>query len=73
VVAHALDLAAQRWPHEPRSKLLLRLIHAGEDALEEEYDEANRNRQEAIAASSGKYATAFTDDYLAEMREDWPE
>ncbi len=33
-VARALDLAARRWPGEPRSKLLLRLVGAGGGALE---------------------------------------
>lgn len=72
-VAHALDLAARRWPNEPRSKLLLRLIHTGGSTLEEAQDQTIRTRQEAIAASSGKYADAFSDDYLAELRQDWPE
>ncbi|MGH3870496.1 MAG: hypothetical protein ACRDSR_03110 [Pseudonocardiaceae bacterium] len=70
-VAHALDLAARRWPSEPRSKLLLRLVHAGSIALEQ--DETVRNRRDAIDASSGKYADAFSGDYLAGLRQDWPE
>ncbi|MDQ2881150.1 MAG: hypothetical protein M3Y48_07870 [Actinomycetota bacterium] len=72
-VAHALDLAARRWPSEPRSKLLLRLVDAGRIALEQGQNETIRNRQDAIDASSGKYADAFSDDYLAELRQDWPE
>ncbi len=72
-VAHALDLASRRWPSEPRSKLLLRLVHAGGAALEQEQGEAIRDRYEAIDASSGKYGDAFRDDYLAELRRDWPE
>jgi hypothetical protein len=72
-VAHALDIAAQRWPTEPRSKLLLRLVHAGSAVLEEGHNEMTRRRQHAIVASSGKYADAFSGDYLAELRRDWPE
>ncbi|MGH3773809.1 MAG: hypothetical protein ACRDRW_20865 [Pseudonocardiaceae bacterium] len=72
-VAHALDLAARRWPSEPRSKLLLRLVHAGSIALEQGRDETIRNRRDAIDASSGKYADAFRGDYLAELRQDWPQ
>lgn len=72
-VAHALDLAARRWPHEPRSRLLIRLIRAGSETLEAAHGEAARHRQQAIAASSGKYADEFGDDYLAELRQDWPE
>ncbi|MGH3829411.1 MAG: hypothetical protein ACRDRS_03005 [Pseudonocardiaceae bacterium] len=72
-VAHALDLAARRWPSESRSKLLLRLVHVGSVALEQGQDETIRNRRDAIDASSGKYADAFSGDYLAELRQDWPE
>ncbi|MDQ2788527.1 MAG: hypothetical protein DLM60_14965 [Pseudonocardiales bacterium] len=72
-VAHALDLAARRWPSEPRSTLLLRLVHAGRIALEQGQNEMIHKRQDAIDASSGKYADAFSDDYLAELRQDWSE
>ena len=72
-VAHALDVAARRWPSEPRSKLLLRLVHAGGAALEREQNETVRARQEAVDASRGKYADAFGDDFLAELRKDWPQ
>lgn len=70
---HALDIAARRWPTEPRSRLLLRLVHAGSAALEQGPDETIRDRHEAIEASSGKYADAFSDGYLAELRKDWRE
>lgn len=72
-MAHALDIAARRWPTEPRSKLLLRLVHAGSVALEQGHHEITRHRQDAIDASSGKYTDAFSGDYLAELRQDWPE
>jgi hypothetical protein len=72
-VAHALNIAARRWPREPRSKLLLRLIHAGSRTLEESQSTEARARGEAIAASSGKYTDAFPPGYLTELREDWPE
>lgn len=71
--ARALDVAARRWPAEPRSKLLLRLIHAGSAVLQQEHDEITRRRHDAIDATSGKYADVFSDEYLAELREDWPE
>lgn len=72
-MAHALDIAARRWPSEPRSKLLLRLLHAGSAVLEQGRSEEFRSRVEAIDASSGKYADAFSGDYLAAQRQDWPE
>lgn len=72
-VARALGIAARRWPDEPRSKLLLRLVHAGSATLQHGRSEAIRRRREAIEATSGKYADAFTEDYLACLRRDWPE
>lgn len=72
-VAHALDLAARRWPNEPRSKLLVRLVQAGSNALKEGRMEEAHHRLAAIDATSGKYADVFADGYLAELRQDWPE
>lgn len=71
-VAHALDVAARQWPTESRSKLLLRLVHAGGAALQQRRSETTRHRQDAVDSSSGKYADAFGGAYLAELRQDWP-
>lgn len=71
-LAHAIDLAAQRWPGEPRSSLLRRLVEVGGDALEQAEHQVDDSRREAIMATSGKYADAFGPDYLTELREDWP-
>lgn len=70
-VGRALDIAARRWPHESRSKLLVRLLHAGSAALEREDSDAARHRQAAIQATSGKYDDVFSPTYLTELREDW--
>lgn len=72
-LARALDLAARRWPDESRSKLLIRLVQAGSTALADGRTEEAHHRLAAIDATSGKYADVFTDDYLAQLREDWPE
>lgn len=71
-VARALDLAAKRWPGEPRGKLLRRLIDVGSVALEREQGIGADAHRAAVMGSSGKYADAFEADYLAELREDWP-
>ncbi len=71
-VARALELAAKRWPDEPRSKLLLRLVNVAGGLLEhEEHVDADAHRA-AVTNSSGRYAEAFGADYLTELREDWP-
>lgn len=71
-VARALDLAAKRWPGEPRSKLLLRLVDVGGGTLEhDQYADAGAHHA-AVMASSGRYTEAFGPDYLIELRADWP-
>ena len=72
-IARAIDLAARRWPGEPRSKLLRRLVDAGGAALEAADGDDARRRRKAVEISSGKYADAFSAGYLAELRRDWPE
>jgi hypothetical protein len=71
-VAHALDVAARRWPGGSRSKLLLRLVDVGAATLDTEEMTAEDRYRDAIMASSGKYADAFGPDYLADLRRDWP-
>jgi len=71
-VARALDAAAKRWPGEPRSRLLLRLVAAGRDALEPAQVAAAEQRRAAVHASAGKYGDGFSDNHLAELRHAWP-
>lgn len=72
-VAQAIDRAARRWPGEPRARLLLRLVDAGDVALEQAEEEAVAAHRAAVEASSGRYAEAFGPGYLERIREDWPE
>ncbi|MDA0252783.1 MAG: hypothetical protein O3B27_00900 [Actinomycetota bacterium] len=72
-VARALDRAAMRWPGEPRSKLLIRLVEAGAHTLEHDEQVASERHRSAVLASAGRYDNAFTPDYLTDLRGDWPE
>ena len=71
-VARAIDRAAQRWPGEPRAKLLLRLVDTGSSVLEQEREQEIEAHRRAVDASSGAYADAFAPDFLRELRDDWP-
>ena len=71
-LARALDVAAERWPGEPRARLLLRLVEVGADALGEQREREDRAHRAAVSASSGAYADAFGPDHLSDLREDWP-
>ena len=67
-----MDRAAKRWPGEPRSKLLLRLVEAGSNVLEDDENTDKQAHRAAILASAGRYPEAYGPDYLAELRADWP-
>lgn len=71
-VAHAIDLAAHRWPGESRSDLVRRLLDVAADALERGEQQMADSRRDAVVATSGKYADAFEPNHLTELREDWP-
>jgi hypothetical protein len=73
-VARAIDIAAERWPDKERSRLLLRVIEAGAVAVEKGPTSVADSRRKAIRrAADGEWADAFGPDYLARLREDWPE
>lgn len=71
-VARALNRAAKRWPGEPRSRLLVRLVEAGGDMLANDESADKQDHRSAVLASAGRYPEAFGADYLAELRADWP-
>lgn len=71
-VARALEMAAKRWPDEPRSRLLLRLVNVAGGLLEHEQHVNADAHRAAVTNSSGRYAEAFGADHLTELREDWP-
>ncbi len=70
-VSRALDIAAKKWPAESRARLLLRLVAAGCDVIDDERAIAAECRRDAVARTSGKYADVFDSDYLPELRRDW--
>ena len=69
----ALDDAAQRWPGESRSALLVRLALEGHQAAGVEHDAEVRRRLSAIERWSGAFSGCYAPDYLERLREDWPE
>jgi hypothetical protein len=70
-VARAIDAAAAKWPGEPRSRLLVRVIAAGGDVLSADAELAKRRA--ALERLRGKYSDAYPPGYLEELRADWPE
>ena len=74
-VAEAIEDAARRWPqeHGNRPRLLLRLLEEGHRAVTAQRQEFAGSRRSAIVATSGALTGAYDEDYMARLREDWPE
>lgn len=72
-IARALDDAARHWPDErgKRSRLLLRLVRAGHEAIGGEREDDAARRREAIRSTSGVLTGAYPEGYLARLRDDW--
>jgi len=69
-LSEQLDRAQRRWPEEAdRKELLLRLVAAGSEALDDEVE----IRRRAVAETAGMFTGLYQPDYLERLREDWPE
>ncbi len=73
-LAAALDAAARRWPEEAgsRSRLLLRLVEAGERAIGDEREHHRARRRAAVERTHGQFRGVYGPGYLAAMRDEWP-
>lgn len=73
-VADALDDAARLWPEETsRARLAVRLLLEGHRAVRRSAEDCDRDRCEAIRATSGILTGVYGPDYLRRLREEWPE
>ena len=66
-IAHALDIATQRWPGKTRAQLLALLVEEGVRHVQD--DEVHR--RSLITATSGALTGVYGAGYLAELRADW--
>jgi hypothetical protein len=74
-IMRALDDAARHWPADRgnRAKLLTRLVEEGHRAVVRQRDHDAAARRAAIDRTSAALTGAYGDNYLADLREDWPE
>ena len=74
-LAAALDEAARRWPEDAgsRSRLLLRLVKAGERAIGDERRRQLARRRAAVERTAGALTGVYPPGYLEQLRSEWPE
>lgn len=71
-ISRALDAAERRWPGEPRSRLLVRLITEN-GALVSEVNEGEAARRRAsLDVIAGSFAGLYPPGYLDDLRAEWP-
>ena len=71
-VARALDAAEKRWPDEPRSRLIVRLITENGAVVAEANEAEVTRRRAAIDAVAGSFPGLYPPGYLDELRAEWP-
>jgi hypothetical protein len=69
----ALDAAARVWPNESRSRLVLRIMHAGGDAVSRQDRGRLETRLAALERVRGRYSEGLDEGFRARLRDDWPE
>lgn len=74
-VARALDDAAKRWPEDrhDRRRLLLHLVQEGHRAALGQVAVQVTERKAAVTRTGGALTGLYGEDYLGELRQDWPE
>jgi len=72
-VARALDAAEQRWPGEPRSRLVVRLIVDNGRAVSEVNEEDSAHRLRAVEELAGSFPGLSRPGWREELRQEWPE
>jgi hypothetical protein len=74
-VAAALRDAAQRWPEDRDSagRLLLRLVREGHHAICRQHETELAERRAGVESTAGVLTGVYPENYLADLRDDWPE
>ena len=74
-VTRALAAAAQRWPDDAhsRTKLLVRLVEEGRQAVEGQREHAAKGHRDTVTRTAGALTGVYGPNYLTELREDWPD
>ena len=71
-VRRALEVAEREWPNESRGALLVHLAVMGAEELRTRQEAEAERRRRAMRELAGAYDEAFDENFLAELREDWP-
>jgi hypothetical protein len=72
-LAHALEVAADRWPEKSTSGRIAALAELGAEIVERENAEWRAARRRLVEANAGGFEDAYPAGYLEELRQDWPD
>jgi hypothetical protein len=70
-LAHALEVAARRWPEKSTSGQIAALAELGAEAVERDEEQRRKARRERLERLAGGFS--YEPGYLEELRRDWPE
>ncbi|HLI33000.1 MAG TPA: hypothetical protein VKU89_09725 [Solirubrobacteraceae bacterium] len=73
-IAAALKRAAERWPADAKrpSRLLLRLVSAGSEAIDSWRERRGARHRRAVERHHGELTGAYAAGCLEELRRGWP-
>jgi hypothetical protein len=72
-LAHALEVAARRWPEKSTSGQIAALAELGAESVERENADRKAARRRLVEANAGGFEDAYPPGYLEELRQDWPD
>ena len=72
-VARALDAAERRWPGEPRSRLIVRLVTENGEFIRKLNEAEAARRLAAVEAIAGTFPGISDPGFLKELRDEWPD
>jgi hypothetical protein len=74
-LTQALEHAARRWPQDAKrpSRLLARLVEAGDEAIRDEERRTRERRRRAVEATAGRFTGLWPRGAIKRLHDEWPD